>query len=156
MKVQRVRRKAQHARQLARGHVLAEHRSLAREENAEVCFSHEHEHAGKGSSTSHSHRRMRKHPCCSAHHHIFTGKRESRSGRSHCAGPCFMTNRVVAVLLPNHHNHSHFSWADCIRMVHKRHPIVARTIIETFKANDPAQTPKVSFPAPATLRTSEG
>ena len=50
MKVQRVRRKAQHARQPARGHVLVEHRSLAREEDAEVCFSHEHEHAGEEST----------------------------------------------------------------------------------------------------------
>ena len=32
------------------------------------------------------------------------------------------------------------SWADCIRMVHQRHPSVARTIIEAVEANDPAQT----------------
>ena len=31
------------------------------------------------------------------------------------------------------------SWADCIRMKHQRHPIVARTIIEAVEANDPAQ-----------------
>ena len=32
------------------------------------------------------------------------------------------------------------SWADCIWMVHQRHPIVARTNIEAVEANDPAQT----------------
>ena len=31
------------------------------------------------------------------------------------------------------------SWADCIRMVHQRHPSVARTIIDAVEANDPAQ-----------------
>ena len=50
MKAQRVRRKTQHAWQPARGHVLVEHRSLAREEDAEGCFSHEHEHAGEEST----------------------------------------------------------------------------------------------------------
>ena len=50
MKVQRVRRKAQHAREPARGHVAVEHRSLAREEDAEGCFSHEHEHAREEST----------------------------------------------------------------------------------------------------------
>ena len=32
------------------------------------------------------------------------------------------------------------SWADCIGMMHQRHPTVARTIIEAIESNNPSQT----------------
>ena len=46
------------------------------------------------------------------------------------------------------------SWADCIRMVHQRHPIVARTIIEAVEANDPAQAAQGVVSSINSLRTA--
>ena len=46
------------------------------------------------------------------------------------------------------------SWADCIRMVYQRHPIVPRTIIEAVEANDPAQTAQGVVSSIDSLRTA--
>ena len=46
------------------------------------------------------------------------------------------------------------SWVDCIRMVHLRHPIVARTIIEAVEANDRGQAAQGVVSSSNSLRTA--